>query len=103
MVLNWLPLLVVLTYVLAPIPNWVAKRVAGGSDFFSEENRGVLETGYFVTSFFVVSGFAIPFVLAHASLISVPAMYMSLIGGILIYLTILGYLHFFVTAEEGIF
>ena len=37
---NWLPLLVVLTYLIAPIPNAVCKRLAGGSDmFFGEENK----------------------------------------------------------------
>lgn len=100
---NWLPLLVVLTYILAPIPNWVASRFSGGGDFFSEENRGILETGYFITSFFLVSGFALPLVLAHSGLIDHVAMYLSLIGGILIYITILGYLHFFVTVEDGAF
>ncbi|KAI8853973.1 vacuolar protein sorting 55 [Chytridium lagenaria] len=93
---NWWPLLVVLTYVLAPIPNIVCKRLAGSSDFLSEENRGILETGYFVTSFFVVSGFALPLVLSHSEMISSVAMYLSLSGGLLIYATILGYLHFFV-------
>ena len=59
---NWLPLLVVLTYLLAPIPNAVCKRLAGsGSDLFGEENKGIRETGYFITSFFVISGFGLPF------------------------------------------
>ncbi|KAJ3105765.1 Vacuolar protein sorting-associated protein 55 [Phlyctochytrium planicorne] len=98
---NWLPLLVVLTYVLAPIPNIVCKRLAGSSDFLSEENRGILETGYFITSFFVVSGFALPLVLSHSGMISSVAMYLSLGGGLLIYATILGYLHFFVAQHWG--
>ncbi|KAI8611295.1 vacuolar protein sorting 55 [Chytriomyces sp. MP71] len=100
---NWLPLLVVLTYVLAPIPNWVAKRIAGNSDFFSDDNRGVLEAGYFITSLLVVSGFGLPLVLAHSELITSTAMYLSLAGGLLIYFTILGYLKFFVTVDDGAF
>ncbi|ORY47678.1 vacuolar protein sorting 55 superfamily protein [Rhizoclosmatium globosum] len=100
---NWLPLLVVLTYVLAPIPNWVCKRLAGNSDYFSDDNRGILETGYFMTSVFVVSGVGLPLVLAHSGLITVMAMYLSLTGGVMIYLTILGYIKFFVTVDDGSF
>jgi hypothetical protein len=36
---NWLPLIVVVTYLIAPIPNSVCKRLAGGSDVFGEENK----------------------------------------------------------------
>ncbi|KAI9204202.1 vacuolar protein sorting 55 [Polychytrium aggregatum] len=96
---NWLPLLVVLTYALAPIPNMICKRIGGG-DFMTGENRGVLETGYFITSFLIVSGFGIPFVLAHAGKITVPAMILSFSGGLIVYATILGYVHFFVTVDE---
>ncbi|KAJ3322125.1 Guanine nucleotide-binding protein-like 3 [Boothiomyces sp. JEL0866] len=35
----------------------VCKRVSGQDDYFSEENKGVLEIGYFLTSCFIVSGF----------------------------------------------
>ncbi|KAJ3246022.1 Vacuolar protein sorting-associated protein 55 [Chytriomyces hyalinus] len=100
---NWLPLLVVLTYILAPIPNWVCKRIAGNSDFYSDDNRGVLETGYFMTSVLVVSGFGLPLVLAHSELITMTAMYLSLTGGLMIYFTILGYIKFFVTVDDASF
>ncbi|KAJ3127882.1 Vacuolar protein sorting-associated protein 55 [Physocladia obscura] len=100
---NWLPLFVVLTYILAPIPNLICKRVAGNGDYFSDDNRGVLETGYFLTSVFVVSGVCLPLVLAHGGLISSAAMYLSLTGGVMIYFTILGYLKFFVTVDDGSF
>ncbi|KAI8806754.1 vacuolar protein sorting 55 [Cladochytrium replicatum] len=98
---NWLPLLVVLTYIIAPFPNMICKRLAGGGDFMADENRGILETGYFLTSFFVVSGFGLPLVLAHADKITVPAMVMSFLGGVMIYGTIMGYVHFFVTQDEA--
>ena len=54
---NWLPLIVVLTYLIAPIPNTFCKRISRNSDLFGEENKSVLEIGYFITSFFVISGF----------------------------------------------
>ncbi|KAI9346927.1 vacuolar protein sorting 55 superfamily [Obelidium mucronatum] len=100
---NWLPLLVVLTYILAPLPNWICKRLAGNSDYYSDDNNGILETGYFLTSVFVVSGFGLPLTLAHSGLITTMAMYLSLSGGLLIYFTILGYLKFFVTVDDGAF
>ncbi|KAJ3025378.1 UNVERIFIED_CONTAM: Vacuolar protein sorting-associated protein 55 [Siphonaria sp. JEL0065] len=100
---NWLPLLVVLTYILAPLPNLIAKRVAGNSDYYSDDSRGILETGYFLTSVFVVSGFGLPLSLAHGGLITEMAMYLSLSGGLLIYFTILGYLKFFITVDDAAF
>ncbi|KAI9002269.1 vacuolar protein sorting 55 [Gaertneriomyces semiglobifer] len=105
---NWLPLLVVLTYVLAAIPNMICKRIAsggGGRDIWSDSSdfRGVLETGYFITSFFVVSGFGLPAMLAHAGKITMQAMIMSFSGGLMVYGTILGYVHFFVEREDELY
>lgn len=37
---------------------------------------------------------ALPFVLYHSAIIDYAAMLMSFFGGVLIYLTILGYVHF---------
>lgn len=45
-----------------------------------------------MTSFFVVSGFGIPWVLYHADLITPAATILSLFGGVLIYGTVMGYL-----------
>ncbi|TPX30431.1 hypothetical protein SmJEL517_g05989 [Synchytrium microbalum] len=96
---NFLPLTVILCFLLAPIPNIVAKRIAG-SDGLSGDSRGVLEAGYFVTSFFIISGSALPIVLAHAEKINQAAMILSFIGGLLVYSTILGYVAFFIEPIE---
>jgi hypothetical protein len=57
---NWLPLLVVLTYVLAPFPNMICKRLSGDDDYFADDSRkGIRESGYFITMIFVVSGKAL--------------------------------------------
>ncbi|KAH6561375.1 hypothetical protein BASA50_002617 [Batrachochytrium salamandrivorans] len=95
---NWLPLLSVLTFLLAPLPNAICKRASSSSrDFLSDDSdRGILDAGYFVTSFLVVSGIALPIVLNHSAIITDLALILSLCGGILIYITILGYQHFFV-------
>ncbi|KAJ3181241.1 Vacuolar protein sorting-associated protein 55 [Geranomyces variabilis] len=105
---NWLPILVPLIFLIAPFPNMLCERIAGGGaggggrDIWSDssDHRGVLETGYFITSFFVVSGVGLPYVLSHAEIIRPEAMFLSVAGGLLVYGTILGYVHAFITAEE---
>lgn len=54
---NYLPLLVVATYVLAPLPNAIANRCAAPDDFMGEgTGQGVLDFGRFCTGFLVVMG-----------------------------------------------
>ncbi len=48
---NWLPLLSLLAYSLAPLPNYIARRMT--SDLV--DHRGILETGHFFSSFLLVS------------------------------------------------
>ncbi|KAI0818739.1 vacuolar protein sorting 55 protein [Irpex lacteus] len=73
---NWLPILVALIFVLAPLPNWLL---------------GPIDLGRFITSTVVVTGFALPLVLAHSEIIRPGACAMSIIGGSLVYGTILAY------------
>jgi len=89
---NWLPLLVALTFVLAPLPNALFSHC--GSDEFAAsygEGSGPLDLGRFITSIVVVSGFALPIILAHSEVIDPKACVMSIIGGGLVYGTILAY------------
>ncbi|KAG6890679.1 hypothetical protein C0995_005051 [Termitomyces sp. Mi166 len=85
---NWLPLLVALTFVLAPLPNVVFAHC--GSDEYGE-NTGPVDLGRFLTSIIVVSGFALPIILAHSEVINPKACVMSITGGGLVYGTILAY------------
>ncbi|KAF8921218.1 vacuolar protein sorting 55 [Mucidula mucida] len=88
---NWLPLLVALTFVLAPLPNALFSH-CGADDFAgSYEGGGPVDLGRFITSVVVVTGFALPIVLAHSSVITTGACAMSIIGGGLVYGTILAY------------
>ncbi|KAG2201507.1 hypothetical protein INT46_007780 [Mucor plumbeus] len=96
---NWWPLLVVATYILAPLPNALCGRCSGEDDIMSDYNSGVIDAGHFITGMFIVTGFCLPFVLAHAEVITVPAMVMSISGGVLVYGTIIAYTHFF--AHQG--
>ncbi|KAI2641610.1 vacuolar protein sorting 55 [Hypomontagnella submonticulosa] len=94
------PLLVVATYVLAPVPNWVASRCANPDDFVESTSNGVLDLGRFCTGFLVVMGIALPAVLAHSNMINIAAMVMSIVGGLLIYGTIISFGMFFQEEQE---
>ncbi|RPA95131.1 vacuolar protein sorting 55 [Choiromyces venosus 120613-1] len=92
---NYYPLLVVATYILAPLPNAICARCSNPDDFIDGAGNGVLDFGRFLTGFFVVMGIALPAVLWHSQIIVMPAMVMSIIGGLLIYGTIISFLMFF--------
>ena len=56
------PLLVVATYVLAPVPNWICSHCANPDDFVeSASGAAVLDLGRFCTGFLVVMGFGMFF------------------------------------------
>ena len=53
---NYLPLLVVATYVLAPLPNWICTRCANPDDFMENSGNALIDFGRFLTGFLVVMG-----------------------------------------------
>jgi len=97
---NYLTLLVVLTYVLAPVPNWLCGRAATHDDFMDGGGTGVIDLGRFLTGFFVVMGIALPAMFTHCGYITPAAMVMSIIGGLLIYGTIISFTMFFQEEQE---
>jgi len=98
---KYYPLLVVATYVLAPIPNWVCGRCANPDDFASEGGgNAIIDFGKFVTGFLVTMGVALPVILAHSHIIAISAMVMCIIGGLLIYGTIISFSMFFQEEQE---
>ncbi|OCK84594.1 vacuolar protein sorting 55 [Lepidopterella palustris CBS 459.81] len=97
---NYFPLLVVATYVIAPLPNWICSHAANPDDFMESAGSGVIDFGRFMTGFLVVMGVALPALLAHCHIIQVPAMVMSIIGGLLIYGTIVSFELFFQEEAE---
>ncbi|KKA27729.1 hypothetical protein TD95_001292 [Thielaviopsis punctulata] len=94
------PLLVVATYVLAPLPNWICSHCANPDDFVDNDSSALLDLGRFVTGFLVVMGAVLPIILAHADLITSEAMIMSIIGGLLIYGTIISFGMFFTEDQD---
>jgi len=88
---NWLPLLVALTFVLAPLPNFIFSQCGGDEFSASYEGSGPVDLGRFITATIVVTGFALPVVLTHSEVITPGACVMSVVGGALVYGTILAY------------
>jgi hypothetical protein len=161
---QYLPLLVVATYVLAPLPNWICGRCANPDDFVESSGNALVDFGRFCTGFLIVMGIgmctpsapshhivfsgsgrdgerfvdergdglqwdmcyvlwmmngtrgvydhiyewmliwctitALPAVLAHSEIIRIPAMIMSITGGLLIYGTIISFGMFFQEEQE---
>lgn len=96
---NWLPLTVVLMFILAPLPNSLCGN-ARSDDFMSETPDLLVDFGRFLTGFLLVAGVALPLAFAHNSMITMPAMVMSLCGGALIYGTIVTFGAVFYVADE---
>lgn len=70
-----------LIFVLAPLPNWVFSH-CGGDDFTTDyEGSGPMDLGRFITAIVVVTGLALPLVLAHSEIIKPGACAMSIVGG----------------------
>ncbi|GAA5853457.1 hypothetical protein JCM8547_002464 [Rhodosporidiobolus lusitaniae] len=92
---NWLPLLTAVIFAFAPLPNFLCARCSGADDFSADYSSGPLDFGHFLTSCFLVSGVALPYVLAHAGVIATTAAWMSALGGAVGYGTIITYGHFF--------
>ncbi|KAK1922196.1 vacuolar protein sorting 55 [Papiliotrema laurentii] len=88
---NWLPILVALTFVLAPLPNSICSRMSRADDLSSEYNSAYVDFGRFLTGMLVTTGLSLPLLLAHAALIQPAACWMSIAGGGLVYGTILIY------------
>lgn len=87
---NWLPLLVLGTYAIAPLPNAICSRCAQPDDFLIDNSGNALvDFGRFMTGCLVVTGIALPIVLAHSNIIVPAAMYMSIAGGLVIYATMM--------------
>ncbi|KAJ5934022.1 hypothetical protein N7454_006351, partial [Penicillium verhagenii] len=94
------PLLDVAIYVIAPLPNWICSRCANPDDFMDSSSNAAMDFGRFMTGFLVLTGIALPIVLAHSGEIQLPAMIMSIFGGLLIYGTIISFSMFFQEQEE---
>lgn len=96
---NYFPLLVVATYILAPLPNAIFSHCSNPDDFIENAGSSFVDLGRFLTGFLVVMGVALPAVLAHSGVITVAAGVMSMVGGLLVYGTVVSFGLFFQEEE----
>ena len=92
----------VIPFFAAPLPNLLG-RGCGEDDILSMDSDGGSDLGYFLTSCFIVSGFGLVGVMAHVNVIQVPAMVLSLLSGLCVYGTIVGYIHYFSQSSDSIY
>ncbi|KAH3663983.1 hypothetical protein OGAPHI_004697 [Ogataea philodendri] len=89
---NWLPLIDVGIFLIAPLPNALAQSLSSAyeADFLSDSNpeAAVKEFLEYLTGFLVISGLIFPVVLFHNHLISHWSLVLSISGGFIIYLSI---------------
>ncbi len=93
---NWLPILVVVIFLIAPLPNSIARcatssydsNFLGDFDDDGEIDNPVVQFCHFLTGLLVVSGTCLPLALYHCNLITGHSFSLSLTGGFLIYLSI---------------
>lgn len=93
---NYYPLYDILIFMIAPIPNALFSKTSyGGSDFMSESSESGSDLGHFLTGMFVTSGIALPFVFFHCNLIGSVSCAMSMLGGLIIYSSVVIFSWFF--------
>jgi len=89
---KWWPFFSVVAYFLAPIPSLLIPKE---DNTFSETPSVFKHIAMFLTGALIISGFGVPLVLAHVEIIDPRAMALALSGGLVVYGTIIAYLHFY--------
>ncbi|KAI1720012.1 vacuolar protein sorting 55 domain-containing protein [Ditylenchus destructor] len=88
---NWLPIFVVVFYILAPIPIAIARHM----QYNSSGTSAGLELAIFFTTGIVISAFALPFVLAHVGTISYGAYILVFVANIVSFASVFGIYKYF--------
>ncbi|WFD40022.1 Vacuolar protein sorting-associated protein 55 [Malassezia japonica] len=96
---NWMPFWSTVAFVLAPAPNALFGGLAG-ADSFSDFNNAYIDFGNFLTGMLLMTGVALPIMLAHTDIIAPAAAGLSLAGGTLVYGTMVVYAAFFHTPDD---
>lgn len=99
---GWWTFFVVLAYIGAPLPDLLCKNCKAGDEDDDDEGigcracciNGWKDAAFFTTGFLLISGLALPLVLAHNEVVGIPTMAMSLVGGLCIYTAVACYLTF---------
>ncbi|AMD21667.1 HFL189Wp [Eremothecium sinecaudum] len=93
---NYYPLIDVLVFVLAPLPYAIfGKSRLSGQVFMNDRAQSAQDIGLFMTGTLVASGLIIPLVFYHATLITETSCIMTIVGGFIIYASIVVFTWFF--------
>ena len=94
---NWLPLIIGILFAFAHIPLVICKSLNknGFIDDLSESSTYIIDFGRWLSSFLLISGFALPILLSHCHIIKFAAMVLTILGGVLIYGTVVYFTSFF--------
>ncbi|NP_001156269.1 leptin receptor-like [Acyrthosiphon pisum] len=84
---SWWPFIVVIFYLLAPLPTMLMKRF---NDYSGSGNAN-MDLAVFITMGIVVSSFALPIIMARVNAIAWTACNFTLCGNIVVYLTFIGF------------
>lgn len=92
---NWWPLFVVGCFLFAPLPHilfgWCYSDDFAG--FVDERSRGLKDVADFLTGSALAAGFGLPIILMHTDVIDLGPMFMSMVGGAVVYLSVVAYVY----------
>ncbi|CCH59984.1 hypothetical protein TBLA_0C01700 [Henningerozyma blattae CBS 6284] len=97
---NYYPLFDILIFLIAPLPNLLSRKSDsfgsnGSTDFMSESNNSNHDFAHFMTGLFVSSGILMPMIFQHCQIITPESCAMSVLGGSIIYASIVVFTRFF--------
>ena len=97
---NYYPVFDIAIFLIAPIPNSLFGKSSSGSsystsDFMLDESGNEHDFAHFLTGVLVTSGFALPVVFTHCNLINSVACVMAMLGGFIIYSSVVIFSWFF--------
>ncbi|KAH3674605.1 hypothetical protein WICMUC_003151 [Wickerhamomyces mucosus] len=96
---NWSVLVTALLFLVAHLPILISNQWSS-DDFISEGKQNVVDFGRWLSAFLAISGLGLPLILNHSNLITSTGSTMAIIGGLLIYGTVVTFTTFFDRDEE---
>lgn len=103
---NYLPLWVILMFLLAPLPNIIGGTIDNGRDNFltfnndTNASNSLQEFCKWITGLLIISGISMPLTFYHCKMIELGSMIMSIIGGVIVYGDIIVFIWFFSDDED---
>ncbi|AET39049.1 Vps55p Ecym_3579 [Eremothecium cymbalariae DBVPG len=98
---NYYPLIDFQVFILAPIPNAISSRSNyDGHDFMNDRVKSAQDLRQFFTGLLVASGIIMPLVFQHAQIINKVSCVMSILGGLIVYSSMVIFGWFFTGSWE---